>query len=498
MRDAKRQVRFCVQQIHKQLQRNGHFWFEHPLGSRVWSFPEIKPLVRKFGLHKIHICAYGLKCSESKLPIRKGTGILCSNPDVVKAVRTCPGCPKHQVLEGSSRTREAAKYTPEFVRVFWKHAGPKGHEVLSIDREALDFQALSCECLAGEAHRADPVPAEALPEEVPENPREPAPPNQNPQEIARIRKVDAALQKLHNNLGHPTARELTRILRHSQASEEAVSRVSHLRCSVCSNQQQAGAALPANASITREFNEQIGIDVKNLLGWELTQRVPFLNIVDYATSLQVMVALPKAETGELLVDALRDRWIAWAGPPQRIVLDPSQPNQSEALSDFCNNVGTDLRHTAAESAWQLGKVERHGQWFQRVLQRVLDECKPQSEREYLCCIQQAQSAKNSLLTESGASPYQLVFGRNPRVPTDLLQGAPHVPAVDASEAESAWVRASQVRASARKAVLECHDDRALRAALRARPRVARPFRSGDWVYYWRTQKYIGGTRIEGG
>ena len=498
VRDAKRQVRFCVQQIHKQLQRNGHFWFEHPLGSRVWSSPEMKPLVRKFGLHKIHMCAYGLKCSESKLPIRKGTGILCSNPDVVKAVRTCPGCPKHQVLEGSSRTREAAKYTPEFVRVFWKHVGPKGHEVLSIDGEALDFQALSCECLAGEAHRANPVPAEALPEEVPENPREPAAPDENPEESARIRMVDAALKKLHNNLGHPTARELIRILRHSKASEEAVSRVSHLRCPVCSNQQQPGAALPANASITREFNEQIGIDVKYLPGWELTQRAPFLNIVDYATSLQVMVALPKAETGEILVDALRDRWIAWAGPPQRIVLDPSQPNQSEVLSDFCNNVGTDLRHTAAESAWQLGKVERHGQWFQRVLQRVLDECKPQSEREYLCCIQQAQSAKNSLLTESGASPYQLVFGRNPRVPTDLLQDAPHVPAVDASEAESAWVRASQVRASARKAVLECHDDRALRAALRARPRVTRPFRSGDWVYYWRTQKYIGGTKIEGG
>ena len=47
-------------------------------------------------------------------------------------------------------------------------------------------------------------------------------------------------------------------------------------------------------------------------------------------------------------------------------------------------------------------------------------------------------------------------------------------------------------------MLECQDDRALRAALRARPRVLRPFKSGDWVYYWRTQKSVAGVRIEGG
>ena len=30
---------------------------------------------------------------------------------------------------------------------------------------------------------------------------------------------------------------------------------------------------------------------------------------------------------------------------------------------------------------------------------------------------------------------------------------------------------------------------ALRLALRARPRSHRNFKSGDWVYYWRSQKW---------
>ena len=47
-------------------------------------------------------------------------------------------------------------------------------------------------------------------------------------------------------------------------------------------------------------------------------------------------------------------------------------------------------------------------------------------------------------------------------------------------------------------MLECQDDKALRAALRARSRVHREVTSGDWVYYWRSQKWQDGVLIKGG
>ena len=125
----------------------------------------------------------------------------------------------------------------------------------------------------------------------------------------------------------------------------------------------------------------------------------------------------------MLRAAFRDRWIAWAGPPQHVVLDPSKPNLGEIFSEFCGSQGIDVEQTATGSHWQLGKTERHGGWFQSIFSRVLDEVRPNTEEEYLTCIVQAQSAKNALLTESGASPYQLVFGRNPRVPTDSFAGS---------------------------------------------------------------------------
>ena len=179
---------------------------------------------------------------------------------------------------------------------------------------------------------------------------------------------------------------------------------------MCANSRQPAAPLPANVSLTREFNEKLGLGIKYLLGWRDGQRIPCANLVDYATSLQIMVHIYTRETGEILRSTIRDRWIAWAGPPENLMLDPAAPNTSELLADFCNGQGITVHQTVAEAHWQLGKVERHGQWFQRILLKVLDEVRPTTQEEYETCLTQVASAKNSLMMEVGASPYQLVLG----------------------------------------------------------------------------------------
>ena len=157
-----------------------------------------------------------------------------------------------------------------------------------------------------------------------------------------------------------------------------------------------------------------------------------------------------------------------------------------------------MHQTAADAHWQLGKVERHGQWFSRILDRVCDEVKPSSEEEWLDCVVQTQTAKNSLLSQSGVSPNQMVFGRNPKIPEDVLQDEPNVIASDAVQTSQSFGRTHEIRQSARRAVLACQDDRALRAAIRARPRTERDFKSGDWVFYWRSQKWQDGVLELGG
>ena len=472
-----------IHQIHKQIKRGGDFVFEHPWGSRVWKSKETENLRRKFGIFRVDMCAYNLKCPDTQLPIQKATGLMTSRKEVSLYMHKCKGCDKHRPVEGklkdgTSVSTFVAQYTPEFVRGVldsFSKAGMRSDETF----QQVDLCELEVECLA----------ADEQPEPVEDSPEAEVAPRVDD-------KIRSALMKLHKNLGHPSQSDMIRILKHSGASAEAIRAVSHLECSVCAQHKQPASARPAKVTRRLEFNEIVSLDVKYLPGWKANQRVPCVNIVDHGTSMQVMAPIFTRETGELLKGVFRDSWLTWAGPPVHLITDPSKPNLSQELQQFCENNGIHMSHIAADAHWQLGKTERHGQWFEQIFERITDEVRPTTAEEFVDCVIQAQVAKNSLISVSGASPYQLIFGKNPRVPQDLLQEDPHLVASEAVMVDSVFERSQLIRS--RKAVLEAQDDRALRQALRARPRPHRDFQSGDWVYYWRSQKWVEGTLIRGG
>ena len=464
LRKSRSHVRFCVQQIRKQLERGGEFLFEHPWSSAVWDDAALVPLRRKFGVRRVDMCAYGLICPDSTLPPRNETGLIMSRrpEDHGFSLRRCDNSHQHRLVDGKfMNTAHAPTFTKEMLKLNVRPCV----ENAPVPPAALPVETLEIECMVGEDHQA---------------------------------RVEQAVRKLHANLGHPSNRDLVRILQHGKASQAAIVCARDLQCTVCENHRRPASALPAKSGRVWNFNDQIGLDVKYLPGWKPNQRVPCISIVDYASSLHVMAPIFHRETADLIKGVLRDAWIQWAGPPAVLELDPSRPNLSEELGQFCEQIGIDTVFTAAESHWQLGKVERHGQWFEAILNRVNDEHPATTPEEFVDNVMQTQVAKNSLITEAGASPYQIVFGRNPRAPHDLMQDEPHVPSIEASQFESPAQRAQAVRQSARLAVLECQDSKALRAALRARPRPRREFMSGDWVYFWRTQKWQEGQLIRGG
>ena len=497
LRQSRAQVRFCVKQIRKQEARGGQFMFEHPWGADTWDDSDMTPLKRKYGVRRVDMCAYGLACPDSQLPIRKATGLMLSRrpEDRGMILHTCPGCTKHHMVEGKLTDGRnvsdfVAQYTEKFVQAIM--------DLCLGDRSSHDehwvhlTECEDLECLASSTvNTADQG-------DVPSVGANASPAGEIEVSTSDPTAVHAAIKKLHANLGHPNNKDLVRILQHSKASSQAIKVARDFQCSICANHQLPSSSLPAKTSRVWEFNDRIGMDVKYLPGWKMNQQVPCVNIVDYASSLQVMTPIFRKEDAELLKGVLRDSWISWAGPPKVLELDPSKPNLSEALGDFCQSLGIDVVYTAAESHWQLGKVERHGQWFERILSRVQDEHHPDCAEHFVDNVIQTQVAKNSLISEGGASPFQIVFGRNPRVPQDLLQDDVHVPSVDASQFEPAFQRAHVVRHTARLAVLQCQDDRALKAALRSRPRPRKEFASGDWVYYWRCQKWVQGQLQKGG
>ena len=68
--------------------------------------------------------------------------------------------------------------------------------------------------------------------------------------------------------------------------------------------------------------------------------------------------------------------------------------------------------SAAHSPWSCGVVERHHAVVDSTYQALLRDF-PDYKKETL--LQWAVFVKNSTTTTSGWSPYQIVYGRNPKV-----------------------------------------------------------------------------------
>jgi len=144
-----------------------------------------------------------------------------------------------------------------------------------------------------------------------------------------------------------------------------------------------------------------------------------MNIVDHASSFQVVVPFYEKETSEVLKRIYLDAWQRWAGPPVEVITDPARTNQSEQIFKMLEQDGTRVL-SSAEAHSQLGKVEKHGHLFEVILQKVVDQVQPTSRQEFEQCILFSCNSKNEMLNNRGLSPTQHVFGRNPRIASDSL------------------------------------------------------------------------------
>ena len=469
-------IRFCAELFQQQVSLGGRAVWEHPTGSKIWHYPEVEKLCRRYHVVKLHMCRYGLQLPDSRNFIRKSTRLLVSHEDMKSLERLCNASEdhhQHDVVAGShpgvgSVSVFAGQYAREFVTAvlqtvpsFQGSVDLTKNEVLEVVEDQLSTH--NCEVLAASKIELKKTGSE----------------------------LKTVIDKLHRNLGHPPNHDMVRILRHALASDEAIQLAKDHKCSFCESRIKPRVPIPSQTHRASQFNQQIGLDVKYLVGWKPNQKVRALNIVDQASCFQRVIPFFETETATLLRQLLDQHWILWTGPPEEIVLDAAQTNLADPMFVPAETEGTQMRVIPADAHWQLGRTENHGGWFDRVLSKVIDEHSPKNKEEWLQCVKHAH-VKNEMIQSYGHTPHQFVFGRNPRVPSDLLDEPLHVVSATASLHDSAAERAQAIRNTARKAVLDLQDNKSLRSALLARPRISVPFAPGDLVAYWRSQKWIQG------
>ena len=143
---------------------------------------------------------------------------------------------------------------------------------------------------------------------------------------------------------------------------------------------------------------------------------------------------------------------------------------------------------AGKAKDQQGKVEHHAQLFELMLENVLADVQPQTEYEWRECLDALQEARGSLLSVSGVSPFQLVFGRNPEIQGNLLSDNPDLIANSFMLHDRDAGQAVRVRTIERTKLMLHSDKLTAWRALDTRPRGVPTFLPGDMVAVWRMMK----------
>ena len=473
-------IRFCMELFEQQVKGGKQAIFEHPLGAKTWSYPEVQRMCAKYFPLKCHMCRFGLKLPSSTRYIRKATQLLTSHEHMKSLGLECPGkqdphhsC--HDVIAGScpsvgSISQFTAQYTPAFVRAVLQTVRPY---VEAAQAKLVDAREVSVMEVHEVLVSKDDLQGE---------------------DVDQMKK---ALLRLHKNLGHPSVSDLVRILKHGSASDRAIELARTLSCDFCKANIRPHVPLPARSSRVTEFNHSVGVDVKWLRGWKVNQQVKSLNIVDQGSCFQQVIPFFEQETSTVLRSLFDTHWTKWAGPPKEMFMDQARANLGEAFQGYLDDRGVTIRTIPAEAHWQLGRTESHGGWFARILDKIITEHSPSNQAEWEECVRHAH-VKNQMIQNYGHTPHQHVFGKNPELPGDLLNEPLHVVPGTAGLTDDAVARAQAIRTTARQAVIAMQDDKALRQALAARPRAAQTFNPGDLVCYWRAQKIVGKGVIQQG
>ena len=198
-------IRFCLKLFRQQVARGGRALFEHPTGAKTWHYPEMKTVCRRFHTTKLHMCQYGLQLPSDGSFLRKSTRLLVSHQDMLSLGKLCPG-------ENSSHVHSVVAGSDPCVGAVSRFAGKFVKAVLNT---IPSFRNRVGECLAIQ-------PAEECVEtEVLVSSKE-----------LKEDKPDSELRPI---IAHPSNSDLVRIriLKHGQASEQALRLATEHHCDFC-------------------------------------------------------------------------------------------------------------------------------------------------------------------------------------------------------------------------------------------------------------------------
>ena len=472
----------CIQVASFQLSRGKFFLIEQPAGASSWATHTVAWLLRQKGVLRFLFdqCELGLQVSDQGLS-RKATGIVTNHTGIAFLLSQyqCTKTHHHVHLE-SGLPKKAQTYPKNMIQVILDGLRIGASDFIGV-------QVGSQELVGEDSDSEVPVP----------QPRTPGTLNKDMSPLLTPEQKKK-IQLMHLNMGHLPKEQMLSMLKAAGAKEGVMKYVKDsFNCEHCMRQrrpiERRHAALPR----TFMFNRIVGVDFLYLSFENRTQA--FLNVICQGTNYQQVAHLKNYEGG---VPSSQETWLLfckmWIHPfgiPETVVTDGGSEFKQQferSLEQF----GALQIITDAASPWQNSKAERHGGWVKERAEMEVNSGQTilssvgELEELVICMV----ACKNRWFSRGGYSPSQLVFGINPRVPTELLDDDPmhdlgwreiDTDPYDQDTAASAFTKAHHIRHRARQLCIEATSRDKIKRSSSQRAHKQREWAVGQWVYVWR-------------
>ena len=169
--------------------------------------------------------------------------------------------------------------------------------------------------------------------------------------------------------------------------------------------------------LVHKFNDVAAMDLHQL---SFKENLWFLHINhEFSRLSEAGIFDPKSY--ENIISSLEKYWILRSGSPQGIHFHNGREFNNGVLRKLCQRHGFRIFPTTPYGPWSNGLCERH----YGVISEMLDKTMAQNPNMALdLALKHVIFAKHCLESHLGFTPYELVIGHNPRLPSVLKDNIP--------------------------------------------------------------------------
>ncbi|KAL5262236.1 hypothetical protein ACHWQZ_G007827 [Mnemiopsis leidyi] len=286
--------------------------------------------------------------------------------------------------------------------------------------------------------------------------------------------VEKIAEKLHKQFAHPPAEKLKSFVKTGGETRkeifDAIEKISE-SCDICRRYKRQERKPIVCFPLAKNFNDTIAMDLKC---FDARRSMYFHHIIDHATRFSSS-KLIKSKDKEVIVESIFTHWIS--------IFDNGGEYVNKSYTDLCEKLGVHIATTGAEAPWSNGLVERHHDLLSRNVTKIMED-NPDCSVE--TALAWAVHAKNCLSNINGFSPYQLVFGFNPNIPS-LEDKADKFSALEDKTVSEKVAEHINAIYSARREQIKSEAAEKIRRALahQVRDVYSKEINQGDLVYYKR-------------